>query len=402
MATSAPRNEELRTRLSEVRKELLDFGLRNPLLNYRPLKSRGLTVAQVSPPELFRALVEDGQQLPFLPKDLNAVSPSGQPERAMIPRTALVSRSKRKAPDKLDGLPTIHAAEEMDDRLLATHYAAKSSIDEQGVNTLYIALGFLSWAEPESPQDFHRAPLILIPIELERESAAEGFTVKYNGDDIVPNVCLLEYMKQSYGIEIEPYSDSEDLNVDDYYHRVAQAVSRQDGWKVDSFSIAVGFFSFAKFLMYRDLDPATWDNGGKLLQHEILNRLIGNKYFGGDPSPYRDEDFVDDHLQKNQIQAVVDADSTQSLALLDVAAGANMVIQGPPGTGKSQTIVNLIAQALASGKCFARRVCLPFPLTRPAGCGTAKGKGQAQAFKEVIARTASETIQLKTPVPRIF
>lgn len=350
MATTAPRNEELRTTLSEVRKDLLDFGLRNPLLNYRPLKSRGLTITQVSPPEVYQALVEDGRQMPFLPKDLNTLFPSSGADRALITRTSLVSRSMRKAQDKLDGLPTVHAAEEMDDRLLATHYAAKSSIDEQGVNTLYIALGFLLWSEPEAPQDLHRAPLILLPIELERESAAKGFTAKYSGDDIVPNFCLLEFMKQSYGIEIEPYSDSEDLNVDDYFRRVAKAVSRQSGWSVDSGSIAVGFFSFAKFLMYRDLDPSTWDNQEALLQHDVLNRLIGHKYFTGDPSPYGDNDFVDDHLQEKSIQTVVDADSTQSLALLDVASGANMVIQGPPGTGKSQTIVNLIAQALACGK----------------------------------------------------
>jgi KaiC/GvpD/RAD55 family RecA-like ATPase len=30
--------------------------------------------------------------------------------------------------------------------------------------------------------------------------------------------------------------------------------------------------------------------------------------------------------------------------------GKNLVIQGPPGTGKSQTIANIIANALAEGK----------------------------------------------------
>jgi very-short-patch-repair endonuclease len=352
VATPAPRNEELCTTLSEVRKELLDFGLRNPLLNYRSLKSRGLTVAQVSPPDVFRALVEQGYELAFLPKDSNVpLSAISTANAAMLPaQKSLVLRNGRKPPDRLDGLPTIHAEEELDDRLLATYYAAKSSIDEQGVNTLYLALGFLSWAEPEDPNDFHRAPLILIPIELERKSASEGFTAKYNGDDIVPNVCLLEYMKQSQGIEIEAYSDAEDLDVDDYFRRVGKAVSRQSGWTVDSAAMALGFFSFAKFLMYRDLDPETWDNKDAILKHDVLNRLIGNKYFGGDSSPYGDDDFVDDHQQKASIHTVVDADSTQSLALLDVAGGTSMVIQGPPGTGKSQTIVNVIAQALSEGK----------------------------------------------------
>jgi very-short-patch-repair endonuclease len=342
----------MRSTLSEVRKELLDFGLRNPLLNYRLLKSRGLAITGVTPAEVYRLLVEDAREVPFLPAGrLILASPTQAAEIAnMSSETALAIRGGRKSQNGSDGLPTSHSAEETDDRLLATYYAAKSSLDEQGVNTLYIALGFLSWADPAAPEDFHLAPLILIPIELERKSASEGFTAKYNGEDILPNVSLLEYMKQSQEIEIESYSDSEDLSVEDYFRRVSKTVSPQRGWGVDARSIAVGFFSFAKFLMYRDLDPNTWDNEDALLQHDILNRLLGHKFLGGDPSPFGEGDFVDDLIQQNPIQTVVDADSTQSLALLDVAAGTNMVIQGPPGTGKSQTIVNLIAQALAAGK----------------------------------------------------
>ena len=46
----------------------------------------------------------------------------------------------------------------------------------------------------------------------------------------------------------------------------------------------------------------------------------------------------------------MDADSTQTLALLDAKSGRSLVIQGPPGTGKSQTITNLIAEAVGHGK----------------------------------------------------
>lgn len=38
------------------------------------------------------------------------------------------------------------------------------------------------------------------------------------------------------------------------------------------------------------------------------------------------------------------------LALLAVHEGRNLVIQGPPGTGKSQTIANLLAEAIGAGK----------------------------------------------------
>src|SRR5207253_8569850 len=47
---------------------------------------------------------------------------------------------------------------------------------------------------------------------------------------------------------------------------------------------------------------------------------------------------------------ILDADSSQRLCLEAVARGQSFVLQGPPGTGKSQTIANLIADCLATGR----------------------------------------------------
>lgn len=47
---------------------------------------------------------------------------------------------------------------------------------------------------------------------------------------------------------------------------------------------------------------------------------------------------------------VLDADSSQQDAIALSQKGVSFVMQGPPGTGKSQTITNMIAQALADGK----------------------------------------------------
>ena len=66
MGVSAePRIEGLGAILNEVRKELLDFGLRNPLLNYRLLKSRGLEVVDERPPDVYRLLVLEGKRFSF-------------------------------------------------------------------------------------------------------------------------------------------------------------------------------------------------------------------------------------------------------------------------------------------------------------------------------------------------
>ena len=47
---------------------------------------------------------------------------------------------------------------------------------------------------------------------------------------------------------------------------------------------------------------------------------------------------------------VLDADSSQHMAINRVLGGESLVIQGPPGTGKSQTIANLITALVAGGK----------------------------------------------------
>ena len=54
-------------RLDKARRELLDLGLRNSLLNYRLRKSRGVEVVDELPAEVFRTLAEKGRHVTFLP-----------------------------------------------------------------------------------------------------------------------------------------------------------------------------------------------------------------------------------------------------------------------------------------------------------------------------------------------
>lgn len=337
-----PKIGGLAAALDAVRKELLDLGLRNPLLNYRALKSRGLEFNQARGSDIYKALLGGGKHFSF---------------------RALEDRQDRSGKTIFDGdaadsnggpvetaLHTALTGKQLESRLLATYYAARTSLEEQGVNTLFLAIGMLNWLEDDSSEEVHRAPLILIPVELERSSTRERFKMKYNGDEIDSNESLAELVKQSFSFRLPEMPEIEDLDVSDYLSVVAEAVSGQRGWSVDRESTVLGFFSFSKFLMYRDLDPSTWPDEKPLLAQDLLNNLLGIGNLGGNGSAYSESDFIDDHLAKGNSQQVVDADSSQTIALLDVAAGHNMVIQGPPGTGKSQTIVNAIAEALGSGK----------------------------------------------------
>ena len=114
--------------------------------------------------------------------------------------------------------------------------------------------------------------------------------------------------------------------------------------------MVVWFFSFAKYLMYRDLDPATWrDAPTPLGGNPTLSGLLGDG-FVSEPGFCDEDDKIDALIPPARMIHVTDADSSQAVAIEEVRRGRHLVIQGPPGTGKSQTITNLIATAVKEGK----------------------------------------------------
>jgi very-short-patch-repair endonuclease len=344
MTQPNPASTNLTSALEVARRDLLDLGLRNPLLNYRLLRARGLDITGEKSAEVFRILVREEKRMTFLPGE-PASETTGE---AHLAQPEDESEAAARYTDLR--LQTSYTSEQLQTRLLATYHAARTSMEEQGVNTLYLALGMFSWSEDGNGK-LHRAPLILIPVELERANAKDRFHLKYTGEDLGENVSLVEKLKQDFGIKNFPsLGEADDLDTTAYFQAIAQVVQGRKGWLVETDAIALGFFSFSKFLMYRDLDSATWPNAQGILDHQILQSLLGDVGFQHSASNYRDDVLLDDQLHDRQVAQVVDADSSQTIALLDVLDGRSMVIQGPPGTGKSQTIVNLIAAAVADGK----------------------------------------------------
>ncbi|ARA93107.1 hypothetical protein AWN76_007990 [Rhodothermaceae bacterium RA] len=340
--------------LEEARKELLDLGLRNPLINFRRLKARGIHVIDELPTEIFRILVTEGKSMSFLPvpdpeeadeADAEAPTPGEEDELLDQPEE---DESEGPAARHIDSkLQTSHTSNRLQKRLLNTYYAARTYIEEQGVNVLYMALGMLEWYEAPSSTTMRRAPLILIPVELYRTSVQSRFRIRYTGDEVGDNLSLRAKLKADFGFDLPELP--EDVDVAAYFDAVEKAIQEIDRWRVDREAIEVGFFSFGKFLMFRDLDTRSWPDTLSPDEHEVLRALLGEG-FKPDPPSIDEDAHLDAHLAPHDVAHVVDADSTQILAMRDVLDGRNMIIQGPPGTGKSQTITNLIAEALGKGK----------------------------------------------------
>ena len=336
--------DSIQTKLDAARAELLDQSLRNPLINYRLLKARGVEIVDESPPDVYRILVQEGKAMSFLPKS----EPEEDDDLQLFEDDEVAKDPTRHTDNKLQ---TDYSPTEFRRRLLNTYYTARTAIEEQGVTTLYLALGMLQWYESESSDILRHAPLILIPVEIDRASVRASFRVRYTEEDIGTNLSLQEKLKSEFGIQFPDLPDADDLeqsNIQSYYQTVDAAIDGLKRWSVDETAITLGFFSFAKFLMHRDLDTANW-SGNTLSEHSVLQSVL-TRGFQEPESAIPDDAQIDGHLNPTETHHVVDADSSQALAIHDVSQGRNLVIQGPPGTGKSQTITNLIAEAISKGK----------------------------------------------------
>jgi very-short-patch-repair endonuclease len=234
---------------------------------------------------------------------------------------------------------------------VALDRATRVDLEEGGVNTLYAAVGFLRWSEAGSAAEPSRlAPLLLIPVVLELHRSAGRVRIRRAPDDPIANVTLVEKIRRDFDIDLGAITSmaSEDgaVDVNGLIAAATEAIAPMPRWRVEP-RVALGQLLFTKFLLWRDLeDNARWLLESRVVQH--IARRAGSPYPNTvEPTPTA---VLDDRVGPEVLPLVVDADSTQMAAIHSALRGRSFVLQGPPGTGKSQTITNLVAAAIASGR----------------------------------------------------
>jgi hypothetical protein len=321
--------EIIQSRLAASRKELLDLGLRNPLLNYKLSKGKGVHIVGEKAAAIYDILVRQQKAMTFL----------ALKEGQLFPEAEAKYHDTR--------LQTDEDEQKLQSRLLNTYYFARTSIEEQGVNLLYLALGILHWYDTGETETPRSAPLILVPVSLERSSAQERFRLRYTGSEIGANLSLQAKMKSDFNLSIPDMPDAEEFDFNNHFKAVQSHITREANWAIDPDAVELGFFSFGKFLIYNDLDTEQWPKSAKPEDHLNVSALLETGFHEDVPE---EESDLDTDTKANELFRVVDADSSQLQAMLTVQQGGNLVIQGPPGTGKSQTITNIIANAVGQGK----------------------------------------------------
>lgn len=354
--------------LAKVRQKLLDLTRRNRLLNYKE-SVRSIRVIDELPDEVFRLLVIEGKGMEFLPTP-EQQEPKEEAQRPLpyVPQSA--NSVQQKAISRNNELPdpsqkhkrhqdtrlqTPFTPQLLERRCKKLLQESRTAIEETGSNLLYLAIGFLEWSESDDSTEVNRAPLILLPVQIERmridkDTNCYTYAISYNEEDTETNICLAEKLDHDFDLILPELG--EEATPESYLEEVRKMIRNKSRWRVAR-EMVIGLFSFSKILMYKDLDNDKWPDDAKITAHKNITQIL----VGKDPEDqteeriYGEEYNIDAESAYHKIPLILDTDSSQHSAIIDaLLKQENLVIEGPPGTGKSQTITNLIAAALNEGK----------------------------------------------------
>lgn len=239
--------------------------------------------------------------------------------------------------------------QELENNLKQLYRSAKTSMEENGTNTLFLAVGFLRWFESDLSEKVRYAPIILIPIDIVRNVRNKGYVIRSRQEETQVNITLLEYLRQDHNINIsglDPLPEDEHgVDIPLIFNTIRQAIMGKKRWNIEEMAF-VGLFSFGQFVMWNDIH----NRSKELEENKVVSSLINGAMNWQQEDDDISADNLDDEFSIKDMAIPVSADSSQMVAIAAAAKGKSFVLQGPPGTGKSQTITNMIANALYQGK----------------------------------------------------
>lgn len=318
-ATGSDRLAAVTAAVEEWKNQLINLGGRNQLLYYRDLKVGTLRLDEADP-QSTRALINGKRVL--LSKLFPATEQDPERMTTALKRTRTVWKK------------------------------ARENIEERGVETLFLALGMVTWNSATTAAA-PNAPLFVNTLNIEPKGAGRSdFSLALNGEWEV-NTTLLRLIDAEFGVSLDPDALLEGFVAS------AHAISPSMAGIIDTrgaipgiavnAGVVVGNFAYTKMPMVRDIEESVdflAENdliaaiAGDSAAHEAISANLGDPI---DPS-------LPDRTSPHDEYLILDADSSQNTVINAVVDGRSVVIQGPPGTGKSQTIANLIATLTARNK----------------------------------------------------
>lgn len=232
--------QEIRDALGRMRLKLLDLTSRNRLLNFKHSPGKSLQFVSSSLDVVFRRL--NGNASVLVP-----VNPVPEPQRHLWVRTTdgrLLRPAAKEHAKSLDidtsyelsddqgadhGVRALYYADELARHCRKLGREAKSAIEETGSNILFMVFGFLEFPDTDETQRTLLAPLITVPVALEktavdRATGQESYALKYTGEDLAENLSLREKLKQQYSFELPEFDESEEALPTAYLDKLERRV----------------------------------------------------------------------------------------------------------------------------------------------------------------------------------
>jgi len=330
--------------LEAARKRLLDLTARNRLLNYRPSKIKTIEFEDCSVDTLYKNLIEEEKKMSFRSKG-NARKKNDTKQQDDILFDIFASDDSEESEVSGSYIHVNINKEDIQSKLHKVSKLADSFFDEQGYSILFVALGFIQWREQKT-SEIQKSPLVLVPVELRRTSIGKPYKLQWTGDEIISNVCMIEKAKE-LGITFPEYvSNGGSIGIKSYVEGVQKIVTKKD-WVFEDRS-CLDFFSFTKFVLWKDLDIKSWSEGNGPLDNELIKTMLLTP--DDNQSDFNDLEDYNHELVAKDVYHILDADPSQIAVIEAVKNGMNIIVEGPPGTGKSQTIANIIAELMGIGK----------------------------------------------------
>lgn len=315
-----PRNKQWERRL-------LDLTAKNALLHFT-----GKNALHVSCPDcdgLYAQLTEKGE-MRLRPGEETSVFE----ERVSESNKALILLEQKK------GILRIYASEtELQETAVRLVRKNRDADEETGAKILYLAFGFLRYPSKEDNREKY-APLVLLPVSLKRARGNDTYALAAEREYFV-NSTLLEYLKQEFNVDVRGLGgDVSALKISEILAMMTAETENLKGWTVVR-DVYLATFSFQRYLMWNDISR----HFDRLKDNAIVSALLGNR-----PERKETEVVEEDNGIPEDTLIPLPADSSQYSAISLSRTGVSFVLHGPPGTGKSQTITNIIANALRDGK----------------------------------------------------
>ncbi|WAE41813.1 DUF4011 domain-containing protein [Staphylococcus pasteuri] len=327
-------------------RNLLDLTLRNPLINFR-MNQNALQLMVYDIATLEDELSTSNKfTIINKPENLSTTNSS----EAFFKANSIESQYKDliDADFKESRIRSFLTNYMLNKQLKSLYRKAKLALEENGANSLFLAVGFLTWNDQKNIDTNYIAPILLLPLSIERKTASSNIQLEVSEEEPQLNVTLVEYLKQKFDVDLRYLADlpKDDKGVDikRLIAAIRHAIMDKKGWDVEEIAV-ISNFSFKKFVMWNDLKSRK----DEIISNSNVEALITGNYKSNRSIEDIDAKKIEKDVKPKDLKVGSLVDSSQ-LEAIKASEESSFVLHGPPGTGKSQTITNMIIHNVNQGK----------------------------------------------------